>query len=168
MLATVLLILIAATVIAAAVYDAATLTIPNWISLVLLGLFPIAAVLGGLSWAEIGVHAGIGFGCLAFGIALFAAGFIGGGDAKLFAAIALFVGSGTFLPFVFFVTLAGGALACAILALGLLPYTGVLSYLPWLQRVVPGSQGIPYGVAIAAGALIALPNTQLFAQLSVY
>ena len=163
------LILVAAAVLAAAVYDAATLTIPNWISLVLIALFPAAALAAGLSWAEVGVHAGIGVASLAVGIALFAGGIVGGGDAKLFSAVALFIGAGTFLPFLFMVALAGGCLAVVILALRALPATGITVYAPWLERIVPSAKsGIPYGVAIAAGALAVLPGTQIFAQLSVH
>ena len=169
MLEALLLILIAAMVLTAAVFDAVTLTIPNWISLVLIALFPVAALAGGLSWAEVGVHAGIGVASLAVGVALFAGGIIGGGDAKLFSAVALFIGAGAFLPFLFMVALAGGCLAFAIILLRALPSTGFLVYAPWLEKAVPSPKtGIPYGIAIAAGALMALPGTQLFAQLSVH
>ena len=169
MLEALLLVLVAAAVLTAAVYDAATLTIPNWISLVLIALFPVAALAAGLSWVEVGVHAGIGFASLLVGVALFAGGIIGGGDAKLFSAIALFIGASTFLPFLFMVAMAGGVLACVIVGLRALPATGLTIYAPWLERVVPQAKaGIPYGVAIAAGALAALPSTQIFAQLSVH
>ena len=169
MLESLLLILVAAAVLTAAVYDAATLIIPNWISLVLIALFPAAALAAGLTWAEVGMHAGVGFASLLVGVALFAGGIIGGGDAKLFAAVALFIGASAFLPFLFMVALAGGVLACVIIGLRSLPSTGLTVYAPWLERIVPKAKtGIPYGVAIAAGALAALPSTQIFAQLSVH
>src|SRR5262245_15214893 len=117
MIEPILLTLVGAAMIAGAVYDAATLTIPNWISLVLLALFPALAFAAGLSWAEAGIHVAVGFAALVAGIGLFAAGLIGGGDAKLFAAISLYVGAASFGLFVFAVAVAGGVLAFAVLVI---------------------------------------------------
>ena len=107
MIEPVVLTLIGAAMIAAAVYDATTLTIPNWISIFLVALFPIAAIGADLSWIEIGIHVAVGFAALLIGMGLFAAGVIGGGDAKLFAASALLVGAADFAPYIFAVALAG-------------------------------------------------------------
>src|SRR6185295_16167034 len=117
MIEPVLLTMVGAAMIGAAAYDAATLTIPNWISLVLIALFPLVAFSADLGWAEVGMHVAVGFAALVIGIALFAARVIGGGDAKLFAAIALYMGGGWIGAYVFTVALAGGALALALLAL---------------------------------------------------
>src|ERR1044071_2773983 len=101
MFETALYMLVGATMIVAAAYDVLTLTIPNWISLVLIALFPIIAVVAGLPLHELGWHVAIGVIALAAGIAAFAVGVVGGGDAKLFAAVALFMGPLAIAPYIF-------------------------------------------------------------------
>jgi len=166
MIEPVLLTLVAAAMITAAVYDAATLTIPNWISLLLIALFPFVALAAGLSWAAVGMHVAIGVGALVVGILLFAWRLIGGGDAKLFAAIALYMGGAWIGPYVFAVALAGGALAGVVLALRWINASGVSARLPWLAYLTKAGTGIPYGIAIAAGGLFVFPATRLFALAS--
>ena len=158
-----LLIMAAAAMIAAAVYDAATLTIPNWISLVLIALFLALALSAGMNIADAGVHLAIGAAALAIGIALFAGNVIGGGDAKLFAAIALFMGGASIAAYVFAVALAGGALACVMLAIRWIVSTGITERFTWLRHLTKANAGIPYGIAIAAGGIFVFPATHLFA-----
>jgi prepilin peptidase CpaA len=158
----ILLTLVGAAMIAGAVYDAATLTIPNWISLLLVVLFPLVALVAGLSWAEAGIHFAVGFAALLAGIGLFAAGIIGGGDAKLFAAIALYVGAAGFGFYVFAVALAGGALALTLVAVRWSARFVANERLDWLRHLVKRGAGIPYGIAIAGGGLFVLPATRLF------
>lgn len=162
-----LLTLVGAVAITGAAYDLTTLTIPNWISLSLLALFPVLALVAGLSLGDTGIHFAIGAGALALGIALFAGGFVGGGDAKLFAAMALYMGVQSIGPYVFAVALAGGALAVALLVLRWPPISILLSRFPWMHVLSGPGAGVPYGVAIAAGGLIVFPATQLFALTSV-
>lgn len=162
-----LLTFVGAAAIAGAAYDVATLTIPNWISLTLMALFPVLALAAGLSLSDAGVHLAIGAGALMVGIALFAGGIVGGGDAKLFAALALYMGLQSIGPYVFAVALAGGVLAVALILLRTPAARIFLSRLPWTQKLTSPGLGVPYGVAIAAGGLIAFPATQLFALASV-
>ena len=162
-----LLTLVGAAAIAGAAYDITTFTIPNWISLALLGLFPVLALVAGLSLSEAGIHFAIGVGALIVGIALFAGGIVGGGDAKLFAALALYMGVQSNGPYVFSVAMAGGGLAIALLLLRWMPVRMFLIRLPWTHKLTSAGMGVPYGVAIAAGGLIAFPATQLFALASV-
>jgi prepilin peptidase CpaA len=162
MIEPIVLTLVGATMIAAAVYDAATLTIPNWISLVLVALFPIAAFSAGLNWTEAGIHFAVGFAALLAGMGLFATGAIGGGDAKLFAAIALYAGAADFAPYILAVALAGGGLAGALFAVRWAAAFDVYGRMSWLKHIVKTGAGIPYGVAIAGGGLFVLPATRLF------
>jgi prepilin peptidase CpaA len=163
MLEPVLLAMVGAAVLAGAAYDAATLTIPNWISIVLIALFPIVAFNADLSWAEAGLHVGVGVAALVVGAALFAGGIIGGGDAKLFAAVSLYIGAAWFVMYAFAVAMAGGVLALLVLGLRWLVPSGVAGRFAWLQNLTQKSAGIPYGVAIAAGGLFVIPATNLFA-----
>lgn len=156
-----MLLMVGAALIVGAAYDAATLTIPNWISLALLALFPVVAFNAGFDWAETGIHVAVGVAALIVGAALFATGTVGGGDAKLFAAVSLYIGAGWFASYILFVALAGGAVALVVLAIRYAAAHGIGAQLSWWQHLVTG-KGIPYGVAIAAGGLFILPRTHLF------
>ncbi len=145
----------------AAIYDAATLTIPNWISLTLVGLFPLVAICSGQDFTAVGVHVSVGFGALIVGMILFALNLIGGGDAKFFAAVALFVGLSDLASYVVVVVFSGSLLALVLLGARRLNLMGVS--IDWLLKRTRGGAVVPYGIAIAFGALIVLPETQMFA-----
>jgi prepilin peptidase CpaA len=167
MVETALFMLVGAVMIAAATYDVLTLTIPNWISLVLIALFPLLALAAGLSWPEIGWHAAIGVIALSAGIAAFAFGIVGGGDAKLFAAVALYMGPLAIAPYVLAVAIAGGVLAMLFMVLHAPRIEEWTRHLPVLTHIVSRGLAIPYGVAIVAGGLIATPSSHLFSLIAL-
>ena len=74
-------------VVLAACYDLITMTIPNLISLALVASFAVLALVLTPGWAIIGWHFAVGFGVLVLTFALFAFRLLGGGDAKLAAAL---------------------------------------------------------------------------------
>jgi len=142
--------------------DATTFTIPNWISLAIFGAFYPAALLLGMSPAEIGISTLIGVGALVAGMGMFAAGWIGGGDAKLFAASALWIGWSALFPFLAVTALAGGGLAVMLMlarSMWLRPITTGMT--GWVGRLATPGENVPYGVAIAVGALTAFPKSPL-------
>ena len=155
-----------ALVIAAAVTDMASYTIPNRLNLALAAVYPMAALMLGRPPAEVGVGLAIGFAALIVAMGLFAAGWIGGGDAKLFAAVALWLGWPALAAFVLTTALAGGALALLLLnvrSAWLKPY---LAGAPaWLGRLTTTGEAVPYGVAIAIGGLVAFPSSPLVRSL---
>ena len=160
----ILLILLAAfalLVLFAAARDAATYIIPNWISLTLLALFVPAAGLAWVAqvpWSVLAVSAGVGFAALLAGMAMFAFGWIGGGDAKLLAASALWLGLPGLAPFLFWTAIAGGGLAAVLLVCRRHGVQFVGPNAPeWLARLFGAKADVPYGVAIAFGAMMAFP-----------
>jgi len=156
------LVLFASLVVVAGAKDLTSYTIPNWISLALLGGFPVLALSLGFSPSQIGVHAGVGFAALLIGMGMFAAGWIGGGDAKLFAAGALWLGWPGAIPYVVFTGLAGGVLTSGLLSLRSPLFRPMaLAGPPWMAKLAEPRGDIPYGVAIAVGALAALPGSDL-------
>lgn len=158
----VLLALCPALLIVAALKDATSYTIPNWISLALIVAFFPAAFAVGLPAEAVGAHVGIGTVALVAGMAMFALGWIGGGDAKVFAAAALWLGWPAVLPFILVTALAGGALAVSLLAMrSMLLRRYVASGPPWLSRLAEPGENVPYGVAICVGGLFALPGGDL-------
>jgi len=151
----------------AASSDLVSMTISNRLQLVLVGTFFVAAAAAGLDWQTVGLHVGAGMLVLAITFGCFACGWIGGGDAKLMAATALWFGFGMPLAeYVLISTVYGGALTVAILYLRKEPLPGFLAGQSWVVRLHDEKTGIPYGIALAAGALTVFPKTYLF-QLAV-
>jgi prepilin peptidase CpaA len=99
---------------------------------------------------------------LILGMGLFAAGWVGGGDAKLFAAICLWLGWESLLEYVALATLAGGLLTFALLWLRGFALPSFLARVPWMLRLADPKSAVPYGLALVAGALLILPETELF------
>jgi prepilin peptidase CpaA len=157
-----------ALVITGALKDATSYTIPNWISVGLVGAFPIAALAAGLPAGMILQHFGLGALGLALGMAMFALRWVGGGDAKLLAASALWVGWTAAPQYLAVTGLCGGALALMLISLrsdALRPL--VLMGPGWFVRLAEPGGDIPYGLAIAAGALAAFPLSPFGAVLQL-
>jgi prepilin peptidase CpaA len=151
-----------AAVIVAAMRDVTSFTIPNWISFAaILAFFP-AAMVAHMPLGALEISAAAGGLALVGGILMFALGWIGGGDAKLFAACALWVGWPAILPFLIWTSLAGGALALALLWSRKLVATMPSMGPPWFGRLMQAGGDVPYGLAIATGALIAFPSSAFF------
>ena len=98
--------------------------------------------------------------CLGF--ALFALGYIGGGDAKLFAVTVLWLGFQDLMPYMLIASIAGGVLTLVVLALRQCPLPQFFLRQAWIVKLHDARSGIPYGVALAAGAFVLLPSTEIF------
>jgi prepilin peptidase CpaA len=142
--------------------DLASFTIPNAIPVALIAAFVVFAIAAHLSFNQAGSHLIGGAMGLIVGFGLFAIGYIGGGDAKLFAGTALWLGLPDLLPYALLATIMGGGLALLLLAVRRLPLPAFLARESWLLRLHDAKSGIPYGVALAAGALLILPQTEIF------
>src|SRR4051794_32376762 len=89
----------------AASSDLITMTISNRISLILIASFFALALMWSMPLAEFGMHAGAAITVLVAAFIFFARGWIGGGDAKLAAAAALWLGFDQLLNYVLFASL---------------------------------------------------------------
>lgn len=134
----------------AAASDVFTRRITNETSIVIALTFVIYALSTGMPASKIALHFGCGLFTLACGFSLYARNVIGGGDAKLFSATSLWFGFGQLAPFFALTTLAGGILALTYLARAIV-YAK-------LSAEAQEPNTIPYGAAIAAGALLVLPR----------
>jgi len=156
-------LLIAAVVLAfpallltAAASDALTFRIPNWISLALLAAFPLAALATGMSWAAVGLCVAVGAAALAIGMVMWMLKWIGGGDAKVFAAAALWMGWPTIGLFAVGTMIAGGAVALLLFGYRSAPFRPLIMLgPPWMVRLAEPEAGVPYGVAISLGGIFA-------------
>lgn len=116
---------------------------------IILAAFAAAAAAGPRPalWQNLAIFIGL----LAIGTPIFAAGKLGGGDVKLFAAAGLWFALSGGLRFLILSLLAGGLLAIIIIMIRLFPWSaGARQRIVTLRR----HGGIPYGVAISAGALL--------------
>ena len=141
-----------ALLVAAACWDIASFTIPNFIQAALVATFLVFALATGMSAGVFGGHVLAGFIGLIAGFTLFALGYIGGGDAKLFACASLWLGLSDLPGFALLASLMGGALTLALLSFRSFPLPGALARQGWVMRLHDQSAGVPYGVALAAGA----------------
>lgn len=154
-------------VILAAVSDLLTMKIPNVIPILLAISFSGAAVFVGLSLHAWGWHLLAGGVVLVASFTMFALGWMGGGDAKIASAIALWLGfNQDLVTFLIFTAVFGMVLTVLLLFLKKLPFLPmVLARQEWIARLHDPKTGIPYGIAIAGGALVSYPETLWFTLL---
>ena len=144
----------------AAASDLFTMTISNRVSLALLVGFLGLAVFSGMALHDMLLHVGAGAAVLAVAFACFAFGWVGGGDAKIASAVALWFGFGHMLDYLVYASLFGGALTLLLLQFRQWPLPHPLSSQSWLLRLHDRESGVPYGIALAIGALVIYPQTE--------
>jgi prepilin peptidase CpaA len=143
----------------AASSDLLTMTISNRVSLALVAGFLALALITGMSAHEMLSHVGAGGVVLAVTFGFFACGWIGGGDAKLAAATALWFGFDHLLDYAVYASLFGGVLTLLIIRFRVTPLPQRLQGQAWLARLHRTDGGVPYGIALAAAALVVYPET---------
>ncbi len=143
----------------AAASDLFTMTISNRVSVLLAAAFLVLAVASGMGPSDILSHLGAGALVLAIAFFCFAMGWVGGGDAKVAAAAALWFGFGHLLNYLLYASLFGGALTILLLQMRQWPLPYALTGQAWLLRLHAKESGIPYGIALAIGALMIYPET---------
>jgi prepilin peptidase CpaA len=153
----------------AASSDLFTMTISNRVSLILLGGFGLLAVMTGMSAADMLLHVGAGASVLIVAFTLFTFGWIGGGDAKLAAATALWFGfnHNYLFEYLIYSSILGGVLTLLLIQFRMLPLPQVLVGRDWIERLHRRGGGIPYGIALAAAALLVYPHTEWMTKLGI-
>ncbi len=144
----------------AAASDLFTMTIPNRVSLALIACFLLLALFTGMGASEILLHVAAGAIVLVVAFGCFAMGWIGGGDAKVAAAAALWFGFVHLMNYLLYASLFGGALTLLLLQFRQWPLPYPLAAQVWLLRLHAKESGIPYGIALALGALLIYPETE--------
>jgi len=144
----------------AAASDLLTMTISNKLTVALVAGFVVLAPFTGMDWHTFALHWAVGAAVLTVAFLCFAMGWIGGGDAKLGAAIALWLGVDGTLEFLVLASLFGGGLTLFLLAFRRATVVPVfIIRQPWVQRLHDSNAGVPYGVALAAAGLATYPHT---------
>lgn len=143
----------------AAASDLFTMTISNRVSLALAACFLILAALSGMPPTAILTHVGAGSLVLVVAFLCFAMGWVGGGDAKIAASAALWFGFAHLMDYLLSAALFGGVLTILLMQFRQWPLPYSLAGQPWLLRLHARESGIPYGIALAIGALTIYPET---------
>ncbi|UJW84850.1 prepilin peptidase [Devosia sp. SL43] len=151
----------------AASSDLLTMRISNMLVLFLAASFCVVALVANLSLQQFAMHLTCGIIVLAVGFALFALRWIGGGDAKLAAVTALWLGfdQNIILQYLLYSAVLGGVLTLLILAFRGVPLFPLIARHRWLERLHDRKAGVPYGIALAIAGLVAYSNSTIFERL---
>ncbi len=150
----------------AAVSDLMTMTISNRLTLAMVAGFVLVSPFTGMDIQTFGLHWAAGGAVLAVAFFCFAMGWIGGGDAKLASATALWLGWQNTVEFIAIASVFGGALTILLLSFRRSVLPAFIVRQPWIQRLHDDRAGVPYGVALAAAGLATYPHT-VWMQLAV-
>ncbi len=165
MIGQIALFIFPACLIAAAAYDVSSFRIPNWIPLTLAAMYLPTALIAELTVVDIAWALALMLGFLVVGMAMFAMRWFGGGDAKLLAAAAPWVGLSHAFDYIIGVALIGGLLVLALMMFRKMPLPSVAAERDWILRLHSSEEGIPYGVALAAAGVILFPETAIYAHM---
>lgn len=146
----------------AAVSDMLSMTIANRVSLLLLGTFVVIAPLTGMGWQDFGWHLAAGAMVLCVTFGLFALGGMGGGDAKLLAATALWMGFDfALVQYLVIASIVGGLLTLGILMFRSSMLAPITRANMFLRHFADEKTGVPYGIALGIAGLMTYPQTPL-------
>lgn len=150
-------------------FDVRERRVPNLLVVAIVALYALAAASSALAptpLADLAVAAAF----LGVGVALWMPGWLGGGDAKLLAALGLWAGPAHALDLAFAITVAGGLFAAVLLLVDRVvrwrcalpvptPIAGAAERPSGNGETAPAVAArptLPYAVAIATGAMVAL------------
>ena len=146
-------------VVMAGISDFFTLKIPNWLNAVIAVSVVPFVILSGMPLELFAWHVLAGLVMFAVGFFLFLANLIGGGDAKMLAACALWVGWDSLMQFGLGTAIAGGALVIAMKIWVFFADHKDTRGMDWAKNFLSTRPQLPYGIAIAAGGVIVFPAT---------
>lgn len=149
----------------AALRDVETLTISNGLNCIIAFLFLPAIIVAAPGWDVVGGHLLAGGIAFVISVLLFVFGVFGGGDAKMIPGVMLWLGPEAAWPFVTAMAVIGGGLAlCVILARRFVPAHAAPGF---ARETMTAGNGVPYGVAIAGGAILSASYSPLLSVLNI-
>ena len=146
----------------AAISDILSMTIANRVSILLVASFAIIAPFTGMEWSLYGMHFVAGLAVLAVTFGLFVVGGMGGGDAKLLASTAVWIGFNLVLvEYLLLAAIVGGVMGVLIIVYRKSPLSALTGTNMFLRHFADDKAGVPYGVALGIGGLMVFPKTAL-------
>ncbi len=158
-------IIFPAAMIYAGIMDLLTMKIRNIVIAIVAISYFVFAPLAGFSAYEIALSLAVAAAVFVVTFGFFAAGWIGGGDAKLATATALWFGWEHAVPYFIYAAIAGGLLTLLIIGFRAMLLPASLYSRQWIVRLHQSKSGIPYGAAFALAALIVFPQTDWLAAI---
>jgi prepilin peptidase CpaA len=146
----------------AAFSDLLTMRISNGLSLLLCLMFFVLTVMIGISLETVGWHALCACSLLIVGFVLFSLHWIGGGDAKLAAATALWLGWPATLQYLVITSLIGGIITLLLLFMRKFPLPHFFTKYKWIVHLHKPTTGVPYGIALSCAGLLMFPSSPLW------
>jgi prepilin peptidase CpaA len=159
MVETLALIVFPTLMVFAAFSDLFTMTIPNRVSLILVVVYFVLAAYLQLPLHAVLMHVSCALAMLALTFVLFHFGWVGGGDAKLASATALWLGWENLLEYGVIASIGGGLLTVVIIAIRWWDLPGRLLSIEFIARLAEKTNGVPYGIALAIAGLLIYPRT---------
>lgn len=156
-------VLFPALMVLSASLDFLTMRIPNQIPAALALGYLVLAAAAPLPLPTVLSDVSCGLGILVMTFVMFSLRWIGGGDAKLAAATAVWMGWGSILDYGVMASVCGGLLTVSLLMARARPLPKILAQHPGIARLHDQEAGVPYGIALAAAGLIECPHTALWA-----
>ncbi|WP_455986149.1 A24 family peptidase [Methylorubrum extorquens] len=143
----------------AAASDLLTMRISNRVTGLVFSGFVLYAVVSGMDWTDLSRHFAAGALTLVVTFVFFARGWIGGGDAKLAASTALWIGLANLPEYLILASILGAPLTLSIVSARQYPLPKLALKFPFAVHLHDTKTGVPYGIALAAAALLVLPNS---------
>lgn len=144
-----------------AMSDLLTMRLPNRLTGSIFLCFLAMALVVHMPLPMLGENISCGLAMLIAGFVMFSRGWIGGGDAKLFAGIAAWLGWSALLDFVLLTAMLGGAMSLFVMQWRRWPLPNFMAGAPWIVRLHDPKEGVPYGIALAFGALHVYPHSPM-------
>lgn len=142
--------------------DVVSYEVPNWVSVFVVAAFCAGAALAGVAMTTVAWHLAAGAAVLIVGWILLAVGVVGGADAKLLAAAAVWTGWSALAEFLLVVGLSGGVLALGLIVWRRIALPARWAGREWLRRLHARDAGLPYCAAIGCAGLRIFPRLPLF------
>jgi prepilin peptidase CpaA len=143
------------TLVMLAGFDLRMRRLPNAAVAVFAALYFVNAAMAGFGSASWDIHVAAGAAALAVAALMFRLGWLGGGDVKLAAAVFLWAGADSW-PVLVIVSLSGLLLALAVLAVAGMQRIPALAGVSTRLRWIAPARGVPYGVALGLGGIVAV------------
>ena len=162
-------VIFALAMVTAMITDLMSMTIRNRVSISLTLGFILLAPLCGISLSDYGWHLAVGGIALIVTFSLFCLRAMGGGDAKLIAATALWFGPNvSLMDYLVMVSILGGVLTLTIILYRTIPRPLLADRYAFMGTLARKDIGIPYGIALGAAGLWTFPLSPVGISMMAY
>lgn len=139
--------------------DLLTMRIPNRLIVLLLASYIVVVLATDLPWSVVPGSLAVALAVFGLGFLFFSLGWMGGGDVKLLSVASLWLGAANAVSFIFYTSVFGALLTMTFILFRSAPLPAAWRRRDWILTLHRRETGIPYGVAIAAAAILVHAKT---------